>query len=78
VIPRPGTGRYLWLAAQVLPALLAKADEIEPPSMLIPPEGLGRLAPGLQPYIGENILPPEHVDRWRQAATETVAWTSRN
>jgi hypothetical protein len=76
VIPMPGTGRYLRLAARVLPVLIAKADEIGPPSTLIPPESLGRLATGFQPYIGENILPPEHVDRWRQAAAEMVAWSA--
>jgi hypothetical protein len=76
VIPKPGTGRYLRLAAQVLPVLVSKAEEIGPPSTLIPPEGLGRFATSFQPYIEENIVPPEHVDHWRQAAAEMVSWTA--
>jgi hypothetical protein len=74
VVPRPGTGRHLALAARVLPALVRKAEEAGSPAELIPPDSLGRFATSLQPYIRENILPPESVESWRAAAKELAGW----
>jgi len=75
VAPAAGTGRHLGLAARLLPALLAKADEFGPPSSFIEPGALGRHATAFQPYIRDNYLPTEDVAHWRQAANEMAFWS---
>lgn len=74
VIPKPGTGRYLGLAARYLKVLIEKAEEVGSPAAMIPPETLGRFATSLQPYIRENIVPTETVSAWRIASTELQTW----
>jgi hypothetical protein len=76
VVPKPGTGRYLDLAAHYLRVLVRKAEEVGPTATLIPPDSLGRFATSVQPYIEENIIPTETVSAWRQAATELQTWTA--
>jgi hypothetical protein len=76
VSPRPGTGRYLGLAARYLRVLVAKAEEVGTTATLIPPDSIGRFATSLQPYIEENIVPTETVTAWRQAATELQTWSA--
>lgn len=74
VVPKPGTGRYLALAARYLRVLVSKAEEAGTTAALIPPDSLGRFATSVQPYIAENIVPTESVGAWRQAATELRTW----
>ncbi len=76
VVPKPGTGRYLGLAARYLRVLVSKAEEVGTTAALIPPDSLGRFATSVQPYIGQNIIPTETVGAWRQAATELGTWTA--
>jgi len=66
VVPKPGTGRYLDLAAHYLRVLVRKAEEVGPTATLIPPDSIGRLATSVQPSIEENIIPTETVSAWRE------------
>ena len=76
VIPAPGTGRYLGLAARYLRVLIRRAEEAGTTAALLPPESLGRFATSLQPYIEDNIVPTETVGAWRQAASELRTWVT--
>jgi hypothetical protein len=75
VEPAPGTGRHLRLAARLLSATTAKADELDVSWALVQPDEIGRLATALQPYLEETPLPPEHADLWRQAGADMAFWS---
>jgi hypothetical protein len=76
VIPKPGTGRYLALAARYLQVAVAEADEVGTTAAQAPPDSLGRVATMLQPYLDDNLIPPENVSAWREAATELQRWAN--
>jgi hypothetical protein len=76
VIPKPGRGRYLALAARYLPLLVANAQELGPIAAIVPPDSLARVLTTLQPDFEENLVAPETVTGWRQAATELQGWAT--
>jgi hypothetical protein len=75
VVPAPGTGQHIALAADALRALVTSTEAAGGPAEAIAPEALGRFATSLQPYIDQNILPPETVAAWRIAAAELARWS---
>jgi hypothetical protein len=76
VIPKPGTGRYLALAARYLQTTVTASEDTGTIAALVPPDSVGRLLTILQPYLEQNLVPTETVSAWRQAATELQGWAT--
>jgi hypothetical protein len=77
VIPKPGTERYLALAARYLRVLVTEGEKVGPIAAIVPPDSLGRVFTTLQPDFEENLIAPETVNAWREAATELQTWAAR-